>query len=74
MLTTLFLIFIAILVWLFFAYNKLRRLAENVKQKQSNIYATVKKRHDIARRISDIASSYGDHEKLTHLKPMMEKF
>ncbi len=43
MLTTLFLIFIAILVWLFFAYNKLRRLAENVKQKQSNIYATVKK-------------------------------
>ena len=31
MLTTLFLIFIAILVWLFFSYNKLRRLAENVK-------------------------------------------
>lgn len=67
MLTTLFLILIAILVWLFFAYNKLRRLAENVKQKQSNIYATVKKRHDIAQRLSDIASSYGDHEKLTHL-------
>ena len=67
MLTTLFLIFIAILVWLFFSYNKLRRLAENVKQKQSNIYATVKKRHDIAQRLSDIASSYGDHEKLTHL-------
>ena len=61
-------------MWLFFAYNKLRRLAENVKQKQSNIYATVKKRHDIAQRLSDIASSYGDHEKLTHLKPMMEKF
>ncbi len=67
MLTTLFLILIAILVWLFFAYNKLRRLAENVKQKQSNIYATVKKRHDIAQRLSDIASSYSDHEKLTHL-------
>ena len=32
-----------------------------------NIYATVKKRHDIAQRLSDIASSYGDHEKLTHL-------
>ena len=54
-------------MWLFFSYNKLRRLAENVKQKQSNIYATVKKRHDIAQRLSDIASSYGDHEKLTHL-------
>lgn len=67
MFTTLFLILIAILVWLFFAYNKLRRLAENVKQKQSNIYATIKKRHDIAQRLSDIASNYGDHEKLTHL-------
>ena len=59
---------------LFLEYNKLRRLAENIKKNQSNIYATVKKGHDIARRISDIASSYGDHEKLTHLKPMMEKF
>ncbi|MFQ0993350.1 LemA family protein [Gilliamella apicola] len=67
MFTTLFLILIVILVWLFFAYNKLRRLAENVKQKQSNIYATIKKRHDIAQRLSDIASNYGDHEKLTHL-------
>ena len=67
MFTTLFLILIAILVWLFFAYNKLRSLAENVKQKQSNIYATIKKRHDIAQRLSDIASNYGDHEKLTHL-------
>ena len=61
-------------MWLFFAYNKLRYWAKNVKQKQSNIYVSVKKRHDIAQRLSDIASSYGDHEKLTHLKPMMEKF
>ena len=59
---------------LFFAYNKLRRLFKNIKQNQINTHATVKKGHDIARRISDIASSYGDHEKLTHLKPMMEKF
>lgn len=57
---------IAIGVWLFFAYNKLRRLAENVKQRQANIAASVKKRHDIAQRLSDIAASYGDHEKLTH--------
>jgi LemA protein len=57
---------ILILGWLFFSYNKLRGLAENVKQKQSNIYVTIKKRHDIAQRLSDIASSYGDHEKLTH--------
>ncbi len=59
---------------LFFAYNKLRRLSKNIKQNQINTYSTVKKGHDIARRISDIASSYGDHEKLTHLKSMMEKF
>lgn len=64
---TLLFIIIAILVCLFIAYNKLRQLAENVKQKQANIYATIKKRHDIAQRLSDIASSYGDHEKLTHL-------
>ncbi|OCG02105.1 LemA family protein [Gilliamella sp. wkB112] len=60
-------IIVIILAWLFFAYNKLRRLAENVKQKQANIYATIKKKYDIAQRLSDIALSYGDHEKLTHL-------
>ncbi|RKF19391.1 LemA family protein [Altericroceibacterium spongiae] len=64
---TLFLILlIAIAVWLFISYNKLRALAENVKRRQANIAATVKKRHDIAQRLSDIAASYGDHEKLTH--------
>jgi len=53
-------------IWLFLAYNKLRRLAENVKRRQANIAATVKKRHDIAQRLADIAASYGDHEKLAH--------
>ncbi|MPT46993.1 MAG: LemA family protein [Sphingobium sp.] len=57
---------IVIAVWLFFSYNKLRGLAENVKRWQANIAATVKKRYDIAQRLSDIAASYGDHEKLTH--------
>ncbi|SCB90474.1 LemA family protein [Gilliamella intestini] len=59
MLINFLLVLILALIWLFFAYNKLRHLAENVKQKQSNIYVTVKKRHDIA-------SNYGDHEKLVH--------
>lgn len=67
MLSAIILLIIIALVWLFVAYNKLRHLAENVKQKQANIYATIKKRHDIAQRLSDIASSYGDHEKLAHL-------
>ncbi|OCG44563.1 hypothetical protein A9G35_00405 [Gilliamella sp. Choc5-1] len=66
MLINFLLVLIIALIWLFFAYNKLRHLAENVKQKQSNIYVTIKKRHDIAQRLSDIASNYGDHEKLAH--------
>lgn len=60
------LIIIVIAVWLFLSYNKLRQRAENVKRTQANVAATVKKRHDIAQRLSDIAASYGDHEKLTH--------
>ena len=60
-----FLLFI-IAVWLFLSYNKLRALAENVKRRQANVAASVKKRHDIAQRLADIAASYGDHEKLTH--------
>lgn len=59
-------ILIALAVWLFLSYNKLRGLAESVKRAQANIAATVKKRHDIAQRLADIAASYGDHEKLTH--------
>ncbi len=59
-------IIIAGAVWLLVAYNKLRRLAENVKRRQANVAATIKKRHDIAQRLADIAASYGDHEKLTH--------
>ncbi len=62
----LIIILLIIAVWLFLSYNKLRTLAEHVKRRQANIAATVKKRHDIAQRLSDIAASYGDHEKLTH--------
>jgi len=52
--------------WLFTSYNKLRQLAEHVKRRQANIAATVKKRHDVAQKLADIAASYGEHEKLTH--------
>ncbi len=60
-------IVIAVAVWMFMSYNKLRRLAEYVKRCRANIAASIKKRHDIAQRLSDIAASYGDHEKLTHI-------
>lgn len=62
----LLIILAAAAVWLFISYNKLRKLAEHVKRRQANIAATVKKRHDIAQKLADIAASYGDHEKLTH--------
>ena len=64
-----FLFFVAVVgvaAWLFVSYNKLRQLAEHVKRRQANIAASVKKRHDIAQKLADIASAYGDHEKLTH--------
>lgn len=47
-------------------YNKLRVSSEEVKRRRADITATVKKRADIAQRLSDIASRYGEHEKLSH--------
>ncbi|WP_375271364.1 LemA family protein [Sphingomonas sp.] len=47
-------------------YNRLRLSSEEVKQARADITATVKKRVDIAQRLSDIASQYGEHEKLSH--------
>ncbi len=64
--TLILLILIGAAVWLFLSYNKLRALAENVKRRQANVAASVKKRLDIAQRLADIAAGYGEHEKLAH--------
>ncbi len=38
-----------------------------IRENLSNLQASLKKRVDLANQIIDIASGYGDHEKLTHL-------
>lgn len=47
-------------------YNRLRIDSENVKRARADVLATMKKRMDIAQRLTDIASQYGEHEKLAH--------
>lgn len=58
---------IALLILGIFLYNRLKILAEAVKSRRANILAVTRKRADLAARLADIASSYGDHEKLTQL-------
>ncbi len=54
-------------IFLWKTYNKLRVLSEKVKRARADVAATMKKRYDIAQRLNDIAASYGEHEKLSHL-------
>ena len=50
------------------SYNSLQSLANRVKEAGSNIKVMLKKRLELANRLIDIASGYGSHEKLVHLK------
>lgn len=50
------------------SYNVLQRLAQLVKEARSNIYVSLKKRHELANKLIDIAQGYAGHEKLVHLK------
>ena len=63
----LLLIVIGLLLAFVLGYNSLSRLAQEVKQCNANIMASVQKRADLANRLMDIARSYGEHEKLTHI-------
>jgi LemA protein len=47
-------------------YNRLRVDSEDVKRARADVIATMKKRMDTAQRLVDIASQYGEHEKLSH--------
>jgi len=62
----LFLIFILGVV-LVRSYNKLQRKAQLVKEAHSNILVAMRKRIDLINKLIDIASSYGEHEKLTYI-------
>jgi len=58
---------IGVVVWFVIIYNNLRAGSELVKGAKSNIMAATRKRVDLAKRISDVASSYATHEKLTQI-------
>jgi LemA protein len=53
--------------WAVRLYYQLRTRSEAVKRSQSNLVGELKKRATLANQLIDIAKSYGDHEKLTHL-------
>ena len=61
------LIVLVLVVWFVLIYNKLRALSEVAKGARSNILAATRKRLDLAKRISDVASAYAGHEKLTQI-------
>jgi LemA protein len=59
------LVFVAIAVW---GYNTLRRLAENVKEAQSNVDIALRKKVSLINRLSEMANQYREGEKLVMLK------
>ena len=53
-----------LLIWI---YNRLQTKGHVVREAHSNVMVCMKKRVDLANKLVDIARSYGEHEKLTHL-------
>jgi LemA protein len=49
------------------SYNKMQSQAQGIKEAHSNTIVSMQKRVDLANKLVDIASSYGDHEKLTQI-------
>jgi len=62
-----FFIMLVVVVWAIFQYNKLQRAMQVIREAWSNLQASMKKRLDLAKQIIEIASGYGDHEKLTYV-------
>jgi LemA protein len=56
-----------IAVWVVLQYNKLQAAMQSIREALSNLQASMKKRVDLANQIIDIASGYGEHEKLTYV-------
>ena len=59
------LVLAAFAVW---SYNSLRRLAENVKEAQSNVDIALRKKVSLINRLSEMANQYREGEKLVMLK------
>jgi len=62
-----FWVVLIVLVWAVLKYNKLQSAMQVIREAWSNLQASMKKRVDLANQIIDIASGYGEHEKLTHV-------
>ena len=60
-------IILLVTIYVFKKYNRMQGSAQAVKEKQANIMAVMKTRTDLANKLIDIATSYGEHEKLTHI-------
>jgi len=56
-----------LIVWAIFQYNSLQGAMQTIREAWSNLQAGMKKRVDLANQIVDIASGYGEHEKLTYV-------
>src|SRR6185369_17124471 len=59
------LLFAAVAMW---GYNTLRKLAENVKEAQSNVDIALRKKVSLINRLSEMANQYREGEKLVMLK------
>jgi LemA protein len=64
---TLILLGIPTLGGLAFTYNKMQAKAHQIREAHSNVTICMKKRVDLTNKLIDIASGYGDMEKLTHI-------
>jgi LemA protein len=67
MVLLLLLILVGGVAYLVRLYNGLQKASERVREAHANIVVSMKKRIDLANKLIDIAKSYGDHEKLTHI-------
>jgi len=68
LITFVFLAAIVLAVMAVWSYNSLRKLAENVKEAQSNVDIALRKKVSLINRLSEMANQYREGEKLVMLK------
>jgi LemA protein len=64
----LFVLFIGIVVWMAVSYNRLQKLSQEVKEKNSNIQVSISKKVSLINQLIDVVKSYQEGEQLVHLK------
>lgn len=71
LLSSLFMLIIFIVVVLVIfgisSYNNLQKMAHKVREASSNIAVSFKRRVDLINKLQEIASAYGEHEKMTQI-------